>query len=66
MLDSSIPYRRAFFDFKVLDTKFKCCPSEDDWVKTTRIAKFLKPFYEVTTLFSGNLYPTANMYFHKV
>ncbi|KAM3357405.1 hypothetical protein P3S68_020335 [Capsicum galapagoense] len=62
MLDSSIPYRRAFSDFKVLDTEFKCCPSEDDWIKATRIAKFLKPFYEVTTLFSGNYY----LYFHKV
>lgn len=27
---------------------------------------FLKPFYEVTTLFSRNYYPTANIYFHKI
>lgn len=66
MLDSAILYRRAFSNFKVLDTEYKCCPSEEDWVKAERIAKFFMPFYEITTLFSGNQYPTANEYFHKV
>ncbi|XP_060197408.1 zinc finger BED domain-containing protein RICESLEEPER 3-like [Lycium barbarum] len=66
MLDSAIPYCRAFSDFKVLDSQFKCCPSKEDWVNVERIAKFLRTFYEVTTLFSGSQYPTANVYFHKV
>lgn len=30
MLNSYIPYRRAFSDFKVLDADFRCCPSEED------------------------------------
>ena len=28
--------------------------------------KFLKPFYDITTLFSGSSYPTANLYFNGV
>ena len=27
---------------------------------------FLTPFYDITTLFSGTDYPTANLYFHGV
>jgi len=30
------------------------------------IAEFLKPFYDITTLFSGSNYPTANLYFSAV
>ncbi|XP_060182818.1 zinc finger BED domain-containing protein RICESLEEPER 2-like [Lycium barbarum] len=65
MLDSAFPYRRAFSNFKLLDRDFKCCPSNDDWVEAEKIAKFLRPFYEITILFSGIHYPTANLHFHK-
>jgi hypothetical protein len=30
------------------------------------IAEFLKPFYDITTSFSGSNYPTANLYFSAV
>uniref|UniRef100_A0A5B6YQP7 BED-type domain-containing protein n=1 Tax=Davidia involucrata TaxID=16924 RepID=A0A5B6YQP7_DAVIN len=66
MLESALIYRRAFFQLQLIDTNFKTCPSEEEWVKVERIAKFLKPFHDITTLFSGSHYPTANLYFHGV
>ncbi|KAG5548756.1 hypothetical protein RHGRI_014198 [Rhododendron griersonianum] len=44
----------------------KTCPSEEEWERVKRITRFLKPFYEITILFSGCRYPTANLYFHGV
>lgn len=66
MLDSAFLDRRAFSNFKILDKDFQCCPSNEDWVKVETIAKFLKPLCEITTLFSGSHYPTANLYFYKI
>ncbi|PHU15849.1 T-complex protein 1 subunit beta [Capsicum chinense] len=40
--------------------------SEEEWKRVEVIAKFLKPFYEITTLFSGSKYPTANLYLPNV
>ena len=31
-----------------------------------KIARVLEPFYDITKLFSGTNYPTANLYFHCV
>ena len=31
-----------------------------------KIATVLEPFYDITKLFSGTNYPTANLYFHCV
>ncbi|XP_020267641.1 zinc finger BED domain-containing protein RICESLEEPER 2-like [Asparagus officinalis] len=66
MLESVLPFRRAFEQLKVIDSNFTFCPSTEEWVKAEKIAKFLKPFYEVCTLFSGSKYPTSNLYFGGV
>ncbi|KAA8538472.1 hypothetical protein F0562_027982 [Nyssa sinensis] len=66
MIDGALMYRRAFDQLQLIDVHFKTCPSDDEWVKVENIAKFLKPFYDITTLFSGSHYPTANLYFHGV
>ncbi|KAA8534088.1 hypothetical protein F0562_031719 [Nyssa sinensis] len=66
MIDGALMYRRAFDQLQLIDVHFKTCPSDDEWVKVENTAKFLKPFYDITTLFSGSRYPTVNMYFHGV
>ncbi|XP_031282330.1 zinc finger BED domain-containing protein RICESLEEPER 2-like [Pistacia vera] len=38
----------------------------EKWDRGERICKFLQPFYEITTLFSGSQYPTANLYLRNV
>ncbi|KAH7846349.1 hypothetical protein Vadar_012794 [Vaccinium darrowii] len=40
--------------------------TEEEWEKLIVMHKFLEVFYEVTCLFSGTLYPTANVYFRGV
>ncbi|KAI0489277.1 hypothetical protein KFK09_029119 [Dendrobium nobile] len=63
MLDNAIYFRRAFMHLELGDSNYKCCPSASEWEKCVNICKFLAPFYEITCLFSGSKYPTANLYF---
>ncbi|GKB73682.1 zinc finger BED domain-containing protein RICESLEEPER 2-like protein [Tanacetum coccineum] len=66
MLDCALVYRRAFVLLGKLDKTFKTCPTQDEWTRIEAIAMFLKPFYDITKLFSGTKYSTSNLYFHNV
>nr|XP_009624860.1 zinc finger BED domain-containing protein DAYSLEEPER-like [Nicotiana tomentosiformis] len=66
MLESALLYRQAYIHYNLLDTDFRYGLSEDEWKRLKIIAKFLKPFYDITTLFSGCKYPTANLYLPNV
>ncbi|KAG8371874.1 hypothetical protein BUALT_Bualt12G0008300 [Buddleja alternifolia] len=66
MLDSAILYLRAFFQLKFVDSNYKWCPSLKEWSRVRKITKFLRPFHDMTEIFSGNQYPTANLYFRNV
>ncbi|TYG65856.1 hypothetical protein ES288_D06G220600v1 [Gossypium darwinii] len=39
---------------------------KDEWRNVAILCKFLKVFYDVTCVFSGSNYPTANLYFRGV
>ncbi|KAK4568458.1 hypothetical protein RGQ29_004027 [Quercus rubra] len=66
MIETALTFWDAFHNLSIVDGSFHTCPSDDEWDKARKIAKFLKPFYDITTLFSGTQYPTANLYFHGV
>lgn len=66
MLDSALTYKLAFYQLQLVDSNFKDCATEEEWKTVEKIAKFLKPFHDITTLFSGTQYPTSNLYFHGV
>lgn len=66
MLESAVLYQQAYIQYKLIDTDFKYGLSEEEWKRVETIAKFLKPFYDITTLFSGSKYPTTNLYLHNV
>ena len=66
MIDSAMRYRSVLNCLAKEDANFKHCPSRDEWNKVERITRFLKPFNDITTLFSGTDYPTANLYFQGV
>ncbi|GJX12199.1 zinc finger BED domain-containing protein RICESLEEPER 2-like protein [Tanacetum coccineum] len=66
MLDCALVYQNAYARLDLVDDNYTCCPTQDEWTRIREITKFLKPFYEITTLFSGNSYPTSNLYFYKV
>ena len=65
MIEIALTFRDAFHNLSIVDGSFRTCPSDDEWDKAGKIAKFLKPFYDITTHFSGTQYPTA-LYFHDV
>ena len=40
--------------------------SNDEWEKVETIHRFLKPFYDATSIFSATKNPTSNIYFKEV
>lgn len=66
MLESALLYQQAYIQYKLVDTDFKYALSEEEWKRVETVAKVLKPFYDITTLFSGSKYPTANLYLPNV
>ena len=67
MLDSALEYKLAFHQLHVVDRNFsRFYPTEEEWLKVQKFTTLLRPFYDLTTLFSGTNYPTANLYFHGV
>ncbi|KAM3200336.1 hypothetical protein P3L10_032698 [Capsicum annuum] len=66
MLYSALLYQQAYVQYKFLDVDFEYSLFEEEWKSVEVIAKFLKPFYEIATLFSGSKYPTANLYLPNV
>ena len=66
MIDSAMRYHSVLNRLAEEDVNFKHFPSRGEWNKVERITRFLKPFNDITTLFSGTDYPTANLYFQGV
>ncbi|KAJ9535682.1 hypothetical protein OSB04_un001165 [Centaurea solstitialis] len=66
MLSSAIYYRRALCYYKMCDSNYESCPTEEEWTRVEKISGFLGVFYEATNAFSGSLYPTSNLYFPHV
>ncbi|XXG81233.1 hypothetical protein AAC387_Pa09g1921 [Persea americana] len=66
MLSTAVMYKDVFFRLKQRDSSYDCMPSEEECEVAVNICKKLKLFFNVTKLFSGTTYPTANIYFPKV
>ncbi|XP_056171262.1 zinc finger BED domain-containing protein RICESLEEPER 2-like [Syzygium oleosum] len=66
MLEGALVFEHAFSHLKLIDCNFLTCPSPEDWVRAKKIAFLLQHFYDISTLFSGVRYPTANLYFYGV
>ena len=66
MFDSTVRYHFVLNCLAQDDVNFKHYPSRDEWNKVEWMAWFLKPFNDITTLFSRIDYPTVNLFFHGV
>jgi len=66
MLERSFLYKKAFDKLAVEDKNFTLNLTEVEWYRVERICVLLRPFKDITTLFSGSKYPTANLYFKNV
>ncbi|CAN1153995.1 Zinc finger BED domain-containing protein RICESLEEPER 2 [Linum perenne] len=66
MLDRALFYRQAFVNLTRIDKDYKDFPSVENWEKVSALAKLLKPFDDITKVFSGTKYPTTNLFFKNV
>jgi len=66
MLETTLIYKNVFYHLKKCDAQYKIDLCEDDWSNIKLASDRLKIFYEVTLLFSGTKYTTANIYFASI
>ena len=66
MLSIAITYKDVFPRLKQHEKLYTTVPSEEEWNLAREICERLKLFYNITKLFSGRNYPTANTFFIKV
>ncbi|RVW39564.1 Zinc finger BED domain-containing protein RICESLEEPER 2 [Vitis vinifera] len=66
MLSIAITYKDVFPRLKQREKYYMVVSSEEEWNMAKEICGRLKLFYNITKLFSGRNYPTANTFFIKV
>ncbi|KAG4196140.1 hypothetical protein ERO13_A06G150966v2, partial [Gossypium hirsutum] len=67
MLESSLYYKDVLDYWGQRDKDYQIFVlSNDEYRNVAILCKFLKVFYDVTCVFSGSNYPTANLYFRRV
>jgi hypothetical protein len=66
MLETDLPYRVVFERAKIVDKQYENLPTSDEWDIAAMVVPRLSLFYEITTLFSGKDYVTANVFFPKI
>ncbi|CAI0387864.1 unnamed protein product [Linum tenue] len=66
MLSVAIPYKDVFFRLSLRDSHYTSVPSSEQWEFASTVIGKLEIFSEITELFSGSKYPTANLFFPKI
>lgn len=65
MLDAAFHYKLVFGEYANRDPCYRWCPTDCQWDRYEKIRKFLEPFYDVSTIFSGTDYPTSNKFLRE-
>lgn len=66
MLESALPFRRAFRALVQKDPDYVFCPSSGEWKNVDTVCVMLKVFHTATNVLSGSSYSTSNLYFHQI
>ena len=66
MLSVAVPYKVVFIRASRVDKQYTCLPSEEEWNFAADVVERLRVFNDITLLFSGTEYVTANIYFIKI
>ncbi|KAL3525140.1 hypothetical protein ACH5RR_013512 [Cinchona calisaya] len=66
MLDSALPLKEAFGRLEQIDRNYKLNPSEDEWKVAYIVHDCFKKNYDATNHFSGNSFPTSNVFFPDI
>ncbi|XP_062103613.1 zinc finger BED domain-containing protein RICESLEEPER 2-like [Humulus lupulus] len=51
MLKTALLYKKVFERSELRDPKYKCLPSDNDWIRAQKLCDKLEVFYEVTVIF---------------
>jgi len=66
MLESALHYKDVYPHLAIIDKHYPFFPSPDEWDKVQMFCKFFQLYYDLTNIFSGSKYRTANLFFHGV
>jgi hypothetical protein len=66
MLNVALPYEAAFKRATHVERLFVCTPSKEEWDFAREVVGRLKMFDDITALFSGTNYVTANVQLFKI
>jgi hypothetical protein len=66
MLSTALPYKTVFMRASRVDKQYTCCPTEEEWKFAADVVERLKMFSDISDIFSGTDYVTANLFFYKV
>ncbi|KAK1434398.1 hypothetical protein QVD17_00138 [Tagetes erecta] len=66
MLESAMHYKLVFQGYALRDSNFEWSPTDDEWARAEKVCKLLEVFLVATKLFSGTLYPTANLFLVEI
>ncbi|KAK7244100.1 hypothetical protein RIF29_38918 [Crotalaria pallida] len=66
MLETAVEYKTAFLLFQEQDLSYSYALTDEEWEWAASVTSYLKLFLEITNVFSGNLFPTANIYFPEI
>ncbi|CAN0872663.1 Putative AC transposase [Linum grandiflorum] len=66
MLASAIPYKDVFNRLKARDSQYDYVPTNSQWDFAVLVCEKLAIFNDISVLFSGNNYPTVNLFFPRI
>lgn len=66
MISIALLYTAVFDKLSTCVLPFNCCPTAEDWKFAKELCDRLIVFFEITELFSGTKYVTANQFFPKI
>ncbi|XP_022034677.1 zinc finger BED domain-containing protein RICESLEEPER 2 isoform X1 [Helianthus annuus] len=66
MLKSAIHYKHAFEGYALRDSNYEWSLTDEEWDRAKKVCKLLEVFSDATDLFSGTLYPTANLFLVEI
>jgi hypothetical protein len=66
MLSIAMPYGAIFSRAPIIDKLYDCAPSEEEWDFYREVVARVKLFNDITAVFSGTNYVTANIQLLKI
>ncbi|XP_073299335.1 zinc finger BED domain-containing protein DAYSLEEPER-like [Primulina huaijiensis] len=66
MLMAASELEQVFSCLDTIDPDYKLTPSTEEWLQVKALCKYLEVLYEAASILTSPVYPTSNIFFHKV